>query len=188
MALTESTHQLIREHFADTDLSNKVAIDATCGNGHDTIFLTQLGFGKILAFDIQTLALENTQKQLNESQIENVELIHDSHENLNSYLNTEVDCVMFNLGYLPNGDKAIATKESTSIMAIDTSLQKLSKGGLISILCYPGHEQGATETKAIQTWLRDIDSDWQVNETLASHPSPRAPILYLITQNNYPNN
>lgn len=180
MALTKRTQQLILEHFIGIDLSNKIAIDATCGNGNDIEFLAQMKFKKVLGFDVQPRALQITQQRLSDLKLSNTKLILDGHENLKKHIETEIECVMFNLGYMPNADKTITTTESTSITAIESSLDKLSTTGLISVLCYPGHPQGAQETKSIQQKLALLDANWHVNEVVASHPGPRAPILYLV--------
>ena len=180
MALTDTAHQAIQKHFSHSDLSDKVAIDATCGNGHDTVFLAQMGFHTVLGFDIQKHAIEITQQRLLDHQQNNTKLIHDGHENLEQYIQSEIECAMFNLGYMPNTHKTITTTESTSIEAIKISLNHLSETGLVSILCYPGHPQGAQETNAIQSYLDNLGNRWQVDQILTNYPGPRAPILYLI--------
>ena len=180
MALTDTAHQEIQKHFSNSNLSNKIAIDATCGNGHDTVFLAQMDFQTVFGFDIQSRAIETTQQRLLDHQLSNTKLIHDGHENLEQYIKSEIECAMFNLGYMPNADKTITTTESTSIEAIKITLKHLTETGLISILCYPGHPQGAQETNAIQSYLDNLSNRWQVDQILSSHPGPRAPILYLI--------
>jgi len=107
MALTRLAHQLITAHFQDRP--KKFSVDATCGNGHDTEFLARLGFNKIVAFDIQPQALAATEQRLANMEDIIVDLVHDGHENLAHYTATTVDCVMFNLGYLPHTDKTLTT-------------------------------------------------------------------------------
>lgn len=184
MALTNRNHQLIAAHFTNTELSKSVAIDATCGNGHDTLFLSKLGFDHVYAFDLQQQAIDNTRQRLKQENLDNTTFICASHDTMKEVFDLQctmkVDCIMFNLGYLPSADKNITTKEETSVQALEQSLELLNKDGLLSILCYPGHPEGARETKAIQSWLQSIDKIWSVIEVLSSHPSPKSPILYMI--------
>jgi len=180
MSLTRRTHELIIDHFSEVATTNKLAIDATCGNGHDTEFLAS-HFRQVTAFDIQQHAIQKTTQRLQNANLHNVTLVHDGHQHIKQHISTKVDCIMFNLGYLPSADKNITTTESTTLNALEVALNILNESGLISILCYPGHPQGQQETKAIQLWLQHLDMSWQVKEVLASHPGPRAPILYLIS-------
>ena len=87
---------------------------------------------------------------------------------------------MFNFGYLPNADKNITTSSSNSIAALEASLSLLSNNGLITLLCYPGHPQGAVETQAIKAWLNQLNSAWSVETYLASAPKPTAPVLFVV--------
>ena len=82
---------MLQQHLTLGD----VAIDATCGNGHDTLFLSQLvgETGKIYSYDIQLAALESA-KILNANQ-NNITFIHQSHEFLE--LN-DAKAVVFNFG------------------------------------------------------------------------------------------
>ena len=177
MSLTDDTHALIRAHFklAPTLL----AVDATCGNGHDTAFLIELGFDNVFAFDIQALAIEATRERLGSNT--SLILIKDSHANLSAYIQRPIDCLMFNFGYLPMGDKRITTTSESSLSALKAGLERLSAHGLISLMCYPGHPAGADETQAIKGWLSNLDTEsWLIETHLAASPKPTAPVLYLI--------
>ena len=96
------------------------AVDATCGNGHDTLALAKMGAGKIYAFDVQETALKNTERLLTEENISlnNIHLILDSHANMCNYIKEIVQVIVFNLGYLPSADKSITTSASSTIDAI----------------------------------------------------------------------
>ena len=89
---------------------------------------------------------------------------------------------MFNFGYLPKADKQITTQTKTSLIAIDAAVKLLNTNGLISLMCYPGHDQGAIETQAIQHALDGLDSSFMVKEYLGSNPSPTTPILYTVAR------
>lgn len=180
MALTDKAHELIRFHFGSTAMPLSLAVDATCGNGHDTLFLAKLGFKNIVGFDIQTEAITSTKKRLGAAGIENIRLIHASHENIGKYVDQKINCVMFNLGYLPSADKSITTKTTTTLAALKFCLTVLSEDGLISVMCYPGHPAGLEESNAIQKWLISLDDCWNVSTHQASSPKPNAPVLYLL--------
>ena len=141
-----------------------IAVDATAGNGNDTIALSNLAgaSGKVYAFDIQEEAIVRTGKLLAESSLfHNVVLIRDSHEKLSSYIEEKrrVSAVVFNLGYLPTGNKDIHTKAESSITAIKESLGILRKGGLISIVMYPGTEAGKKERDAVFGYAKSLSPE-----------------------------
>lgn len=185
MDLTRRAHDQIRAHF--NGVNKNTAIDATCGNGFDTVFLAGLGFNEVIAFDVQTQAIENTQARLFDAGFEQVKLINEGHEHLTKHVSQPIDCAMFNFGYLPSiepgGDsnKDITTQRDSSICGLKAALSKLSANGLISLLCYPGHPQGAQEVEAIRGWLNQIDDQYNVETHLAKSPKPTAPILFIIT-------
>ena len=180
MALTDDTHHLIRNHFADKP--REVAIDATCGNGNDTQFLSELGFARVIAFDIQQVAIDNSTDRILREGLTGVEHVLAGHQDMQQHVNSEVDCVMFNFGYLPNGDKTLTTSAENSVAAILAATALLSDTGLISLMCYPGHPAGAIETEAIIDCLKKLNRNWQVGTHLAVSPRPTAPILYTLKQ------
>jgi methylase of polypeptide subunit release factors len=178
MALTRLAHQIIKQHLISLDKAKPLAIDATCGNGHDTVFLAQLGF-EVIGFDIQETAIRNTQQRLEDHNL-TARLVQDSHANMGQYVQQGIDLIVYNLGYLPHADKTITTLTSSTIEALTTSINILSKNGLISLMCYPGHDEGANELKAIRTWLTELPSnfDYQLHESAT--PADHAPVLYAI--------
>jgi len=180
--LTQQAHNLIQTHFERYTMRPKLAIDATCGNGNDTLFLAALA-ERVFAFDIQEIALAKTRTRLIESQLLNkVCLFHAGHENLKKYVEEDIDCIMFNLGYLPKADKTITTIMQTSLMALNASLDLLNKDfGLLSLLCYPGHPEGRIELDAITQWLGDLPNTWSYQKYLSNYPTEKAPILFHIT-------
>lgn len=182
MSLTDDAHALIEAHFQDKEKA--LAVDATCGNGHDTAFLIELGFQKVMGFDVQEMAIETTRKQLGDN--ESVVLVKDSHANLAAHINHPIGCLMFNFGYLPSGDKEITTQSKSSITALQAGLGLLTNNGLISLMCYPGHPAGAQETQAIRNWFESLSFEqWIVETHLAASPKPTAPILYLIKRSQH---
>ena len=158
--LVEQAHQKISLYLHDADC----AIDATMGNGYDTVFLAErVGqHGKVYAFDLQAAALKATHTRLNSKGLnKQVKLIHDNHKHLVNYLSDDkiksVRCVVFNLGYLPGSDKTILTTPQSTITALDTALSVLQKPGVISILAYTAHTGGRQEAEAVKTWAMALD-------------------------------
>ena len=135
-------------------------VDATCGNGHDTLFLAeQVGDrGQVIAFDIQKQALAATKEKLRQAGFEQrVRLVEDSHENLEDHIQGTIRAAMFNLGYLPGSDKLITTEPDTSIQGIETALRFLEPGGILTCVVYPGHETGKKEAEAVREYCTIID-------------------------------
>ncbi len=131
-------------------------IDATCGNGHDTLFLARLvPEGKVYSFDIQEVALESAEEK--SSDYTNIEYVHDSHANVEKYIQAPVRAAMFNLGYLPSGDKTITTEAGSTLAAIDKIFDILSVGGRIVIAVYHGHPSGKDEKLALEDHLTQYD-------------------------------
>lgn len=156
--ITSWCRRMMREHVSE----GAVCIDATMGNGNDTEYLCRLAgkTGHVLAFDIQPEALKNTEARLRESlDFCNYELILDSHSNMKEYTDeASVDCIAFNLGYLPGGDHRVATKPDTTIAALEQGLRLLKKNGMMSVCIYSGGDSGFEEKNAVLAWLAGLDS------------------------------
>lgn len=135
-------------------------VDATVGNGNDTLYLAKLvgEHGKVYGFDIQKCAINTTkQKLIDQKMLNRVVLINTGHENINKYIKEKVKVVVFNLGYLPKGDKNIKTSADTTIEAIKKSLQILDKNGMLLIICYTGHEGGLEEKESVFDYLKRLN-------------------------------
>ncbi|MBR5383152.1 MAG: class I SAM-dependent methyltransferase [Clostridia bacterium] len=136
------------------------AVDATMGNGYDTLMLCELvgDEGHVYAFDVQQQALENTKKLLTESGcIGRAQLILDGHEHMCSYVSENtVDAVVFNLGWLPGSDKSVRTHWETTKQAVLQALEILKPGGICVICVYPGHDEGAEELAKLTEMLADL--------------------------------
>ena len=183
MALTRLAHKVLAEHFQDKD--KKLAIDATLGNGHDFEFLVRLGFEQVVGFDIQQSAIDISKQRLVEAEMSSqngLKMVLDSHANMGKYVDDKIDCCMFNLGYLPNGDKEITTQTQSSLAAIDFVLDNLRQEGIVSLLCYPGHPQGEQESDAIEAYLQKLDTDILSRTHRSNSPNPKAPILHILTR------
>ena len=157
------------------------AIDATLGNGYDTLFLASiLKKGKVISFDIQEKAINNSKKLLQD--YNNITLILDSHENINKLkLAKKPKVILFNLGYLPGGDKLITTKAKSTIKALKASLSILDDKGLLLVVIYPGHEEGQKEQAEIMKWLNNEKINYEIKRNTLNEI---APFLIEIKKNN----
>ncbi len=145
-----------RELVGLTLKEGDTAVDATCGNGHDTLFLAELvgKTGSVLAFDIQQEALKNTKNRLSQAGLAHrVSLIHASHASLSSYISAVPSAIMFNLGYLPGGDHQMKTDTQSTLLALEVSVSAIKKGGVITIMAYTGHPGGEEEYSAVFEYL-----------------------------------
>lgn len=155
----EFSHQLLSE----TVNAGDTVVDCTMGNGHDTLFLTQLvgQNGNVYSFDIQKQAVENTKAllQQNHAMTKNVYLYNISHAKVDEILpyETTISGAIFNLGYLPGGDKTIVTYPETTIAAIKGCLNHLGHNGVIVIVAYYGHPGGEREKNTVLEFGSHLD-------------------------------
>jgi predicted methyltransferase len=159
MILKNSLH-ISHELVSKVVLPGDIVVDATMGNGNDTLFLANLvgAAGKVYAFDVQQLALDNTTKRLTEAGVlERAELILEGHQNIDKYVPQGVKAVMFNLGYLPKGDHNIGTRAETTIAAIEKSLELLCKEGIVMLVIYYGGDSGFDEKNAVMDYFKSLD-------------------------------
>ena len=141
----------------DADEQRIIAVDATCGNGHDTFWLAQT-CDKVYAFDIQESAIRTTFELLKENHLEDkVRLICESHENLKKHISEEVSVIVFNLGYLPGGDKKITTEVTGTLRALQDALEIMRPDGILCVTMYPGHSAGREEYDKMLAWAKTLD-------------------------------
>ncbi|KGR87761.1 tRNA (mnm(5)s(2)U34)-methyltransferase [Lysinibacillus odysseyi] len=125
-----------------------IAVDATAGNGHDTLFLAELvgDDGFVYAFDVQKQAVDATLHRLLDHALEHRAIVlNDGHENVAKYVDKPVSGAIFNLGYLPGSDHEVITRPNTTIQALESLLQLLKIGGIVVLVIYHGHEGGKEE-------------------------------------------
>ena len=160
----------------------QIVLDCTVGNGKDTLFLANLvgEAGKVYGFDIQSVAINITfNKLLKEGFKERVTLINDGHENIDEYIEQKIDFAVYNLGYLPNGDKTIKTNAATTLESIKKALALLNSNGLLLVTCYTGHEGGLMEKKAIESFLQSLNQkEYSVLKFNFINQQNNPPILY----------
>lgn len=154
-------------------------VDATCGRGQDTLFLARLvgGSGRVYAMDMQAAAIDSTYGLLKDKGlIDSVILIKDNHVNLGEHLHgISPRAAVFNLGYLPGGDKKMITRPDTTIAALNQTITVLAIGGWVSIVFYTGHEGGREEYEAVSRYLAGLPQslvtvmEWKYTNQL-NHP------------------
>ncbi len=149
---------LSHDFLAEVLDKESVAVDATMGNGNDTLFLAQLA-KKVYAFDIQQQALERTSQRLKEAGISNAELILEGHETVGNYVD-RIRAAIFNLGYLPSADKSVITVPKTTLSALKQILERLEVGGRVAIMVYYGHEGGSQEKNALLDYVEDLPQEY----------------------------
>lgn len=178
------SNDIMDKHVQEGD----IVLDCTVGNGNDTLRLAKLvgNKGKVYGFDIQEVALDITLKLLTCENLDNrVELIRDSHENIDLYINNKLDFIIYNLGYLPKGDKNIKTKSSSTLISLKKSLELLNKNGIILITSYIGHEGGLDEKDAIEELLLELNQkDYNVIKYNFINQKNYPPILYGVEKSN----
>jgi len=181
--------EMAQRHIAAVLGPGEGAIDATAGNGHDTLFLARrVGEkGKVFAFDVQSQALERARKRLAQEDLTGrMTWIHQGHEHMATAIPAPwrqcIRVVMFNLGYLPRGDKRLITRPDTTLVALEQAVCLLSPGGRISIVAYTGHTGGEEETEAVHQWLSCQPSDLLSWRVIVPEGQRHPPRLFLITK------
>ncbi len=177
--ILQTEKNFILQHLREGD----VAADFTMGNGYDTLFLSKTvgEKGRVFAFDIQQTALESTKKRLTENGApENYTLICDSHHKAKEYIDCKIKAGMFNLGYLPGGDKSVTTKRETTLEAVQAAIDLLAPDGILLIAVYPGHEEGEIEGELINEMLSKLDRRQYCCAKFRIINSPTSSYFYIV--------
>lgn len=142
-------------------------IDATCGNGYDTLFLSTLVLddkkkGRVIAIDKQQQAVENTQKLLKEKIspifLDKIFVYKQCHSSFPFSIEKEsVSLIVYNLGYLPGGNKTLTTTGSITLESLKAATSLIKREGAISVTCYPGHDAGKPEEEMVLDFAASLD-------------------------------
>ena len=184
ISLVKEAHAIIQQHLQPGD----IALDATVGNGHDTLHLAkQVGpAGQVYGFDIQASALDSARLKLEQHNLcACVTLSHDSHAHIAEVIpehhQGNIKAVMFNLGYLPGSDKTVITQTGSTLAALNAALAVLAPKGVVTILAYPGHSGGDEETSSVQNWCGQLNSHQFsvriIHSTEQTSTSPRLMVI-----------
>ncbi len=178
--MTYNAHQIIKNHLQNINKNDLVAVDGTVGNGFDLFFLASLKQVEyIIGFDIQQEAISTSCKRTKDCN-KQIELFLDSHHHIDQYIK-KVDIGMFNLGYLPTGDKTIVTCAKTSLLAIQKTIELLTDGGILTIMTYSGHEEGYKEYQEIDKYLSHFyDRSINVFNLSLKNTHKECPSLFVI--------
>lgn len=186
MRATELAHLMMRQSIKPGDW----VLDATVGNGHDTLFLAELvgPSGRVFGFDVQEAALEATARRV--ANLPQVELILAGHEKLAESLaavgftegQDQLAGIMFNLGYLPGASKTIMTYADTTLTALRQALVHLRVQGIATLVCYPGHSGGIEETTAVQSYAERLPSAFSVSRYHRLNAIQASPQLLVVNR------
>lgn len=169
----------ILEHLGD----GEVAVDFTMGNGNDTLFLSKAvgEGGRVYAFDIQPKALESTRERLvKEGAPENYTLICASHHRVKEFVKEPIKAGMFNLGYLPGGEKTLTTLRETTFAAVEAAIELLLPDGVLIVAIYPGHEEGELEGNMLREYFKILSRFRICVSEFRILNSPSSPYFFLV--------
>ena len=177
-------------HAMITDVATEgaVVVDATLGNGYDTLFLAKCvgREGVVVGFDVQQLAIDATRKRLLDGSVESsrFHLYLDSHDQMSKRVTQgSAAAIMFNLGYLPGADKSLITESETTLKALAQAVTCLRSGGVLSVMCYPGHEGGDTEAQKVVLWADGLGGDAErVSLVRQERSRELSPFLIVVTK------
>lgn len=177
---TQLAQLLLRGSIREGD----TVIDGTAGNGHDTVFLAEcVGLnGRVLAFDIQEQAIRSATASVMASNFgDRVEFHHLSHTRMAEHVKCDsVAAIMFNLGYLPGDDHDFTTQTKETLTALSIATDLLKPGGILSVVCYPGHPEGAEEAAKVEAWAASLASfGWRTAKYAMIGTLQPAPFLIL---------
>lgn len=164
--LFHSHIDLAHKHWKSLVKQGDTVIDATCGNGHDTLVLAQLTLtsnaGQLFALDLQQEAIDASKQmllgRLGRDIYDKIHFVQGCHSRFpDEVAPHSVKLIAYNLGYLPGGDKSKTTQTETTLESIKQAQELIQDGGLISITCYPGHEEGKREEDHIMDFSTKLD-------------------------------
>lgn len=179
-------HPLIDQYLKIFLSPGDSVIDATLGNGHDAQKIAKIigATGTLYGFDIQEAAIQKSEEKLAQiPKIEqpNITLIYDSHANFSKHIEEEVALIIYNLGYLPGGDKSITTLPESTLASIRAGLTLLQPYGKMLIAVYHGHETGKAERDALAEFLESLDQrHYHVMKQQFINQKNNPPFLYII--------
>ena len=142
-------HSVWKKHIK----SESHVIDATCGNGYDSHFILQCNPAHLYCLDIQKKALKNTRNRLEGFKQFS---LHQACHSTFSMVEKPIDLIVYNLGYLPGGNKSLTTQTETTLLSLSNALNLLRKNGLTSIMLYPGHLEGMREKEALLCYVSNL--------------------------------
>lgn len=175
---TELLHLLLKDEITAGDF----VIDATAGNGHDTVFLARAvgETGKVLAIDVQAQAIESTAARLESEGLRDRVTLHlGCHSELAEIAGGDKSsAIIFNLGYLPGGDHSVITRTEVTLKALAVAVEILKPGDVLAVVCYPGHDGGDEEAAAVEDFITSLPGRHTARYGMLGTEKP-APFLLL---------
>lgn len=166
-SLFQTPIDLAHAYWRQLLVPGNCVIDATCGNGNDTLLLAQIvlqdgATGRIIAMDKQQQALDAARqllaRHLSSERLSHVSFYQQCHSSFPDEIGKEsVALIVYNLGYLPGGNKNLTTLSATTIQSLEAVLPLVIPGGMISITCYPGHDAGKLEEEQVMKFAAMLD-------------------------------
>lgn len=156
LSAVQLCHEFLEAHLTPGGLF----LDATCGNGNDTLFLCRLAGqnGRVLGMDIQPQAVDRTNRRLKEAGYDKIgrAVLYD-HARLGELVQPgKVDCVLFNFGWLPGAEHDIHSTADGSVPALRAALDALRPGGVLAAVLYSGKVIGDAEKQAALAFFRTL--------------------------------
>ena len=192
MNLLTKTTNLAMEMTLQYINEGDYVIDATCGNGNDTLTLAQAvgPNGDVLALDLQREAIDASKALMGEHDIKNVCFGQTNFTSMQKFSgfafpDRAPSAIVFNLGYLPGGDKSITTMMEDSLVGIKEALELVAFDGIVTVVLYSGHEEGAREKEAILEFAKMLPSEvFHVVYTKMLNQQNNPPEVLWITKKN----
>lgn len=166
--LFQTPIDLAHQYWQKVLKQGDTVIDATCGNGHDAAALAEMlescGGGSVVAIDLQHSAIEASKERCSKwlsspTQVA-ITFINGSHTQFpQTVISGSIALIVYNLGYLPGGDKAVTTLTSSTLESLEKALELIRHGGAISITCYPGHEEGKREEERLLEFVAGLSPE-----------------------------
>ena len=154
-----NARHLAADYMKRTIRPGDTVVDATMGNGKDTLFLAELvgETGRVHAFDVQAEAVERTRERVEEAGfVQRVSLHLAGHETMKEHVQPGIQAVMFNLGWLPGAQHAVTTLTETTLAAVQAACELIAPGGIVTVCVYPGHDEGKKELSALDVWAAEL--------------------------------
>ncbi|MEM7762868.1 MAG: class I SAM-dependent methyltransferase [Pseudomonadota bacterium] len=185
--MTERLTTLAQHFIRDSIAPGATVLDATMGNGHDTLFLARCvgDAGRVLALDRQADAVQSTNARLVSAGLrDRAQLIRGDHATIEQDLPQPcppLAAIMFNLGYLPGGDKQVTTAATSTLHGIRFALGHLSPSGRMTCMAYRGHDSGPEEANAVASLLQALAYE---RFTVTHKKAPaNGPVLWMVKRN-----
>lgn len=180
-SLTQLAHNVIRRIVQAGD----TVIDATAGNGNDTTMLATLvgPAGCAIAIDIQQSAIDSTSSRLAKAGLTADLRLSDHASELVTMQSAglRVKAIMFNLGYLPGGDKHITTMSVSTRAAIHSACEMLLPEGAMTIIAYRGHAGGLEEATTVERWIAELPADrFETSRIEGDANQAESPVLFVV--------